>query len=39
MDHVAAVAASVDEASVAGWDAAFDDMFAQMVAHAFAGVS
>jgi SRSO17 transposase len=35
MDRVAAVAPSVDEASVAGWDAAFDDMFAQVVAPAF----
>ena len=36
MDRVAAVAPSVDEASVAGWDAALDDMFAQVVAPAFA---
>jgi SRSO17 transposase len=35
MDRVAAVAPSVDEASVAGWCAAFDDMFAQVVAPAF----
>jgi len=36
MDRMAAVAPSVDEASLAGWDAAFDDMFAQVVAPAFA---
>src|SRR6266487_31206 len=36
MDRVAAVVPSVDEASVAGWAAAFDDMFAQVVAPAFA---
>ena len=36
MDRVAAVAPSVDEACVAGWGAAFDDMFAQVVAPAFA---
>lgn len=35
MDRVAAVAPSVDEACVAGWDAAFDDMFAQVVAPVF----
>jgi hypothetical protein len=34
---VAAAAPNVDEASVAGWDAAFDDMFVQVVAPAFAG--
>jgi SRSO17 transposase len=35
IDHVAAVAGSVEEAGPAGWAAGFDDMFAQVVAPFF----